>query len=201
MSKNFSAPMSAPKPGLRADDVVRGEGEPVGQDRVVAVGDVAERTAVDERRAAFERLEQVRLERVAQQDGHRAGDLEVLGRDGIAGRRRGEDDPPEPRPQVVQVGREGEDRHDLRRDGDLPLRSRAAGPFSLPPRPTTTLRIARSLMSTTRGQTIDDGSMPSGFSWWRWLSRNAAARLWAAPIAWLSPVRWRLKSSIGMTWL
>ena len=30
---------------------------------------------------------------------------------------------------------------------------------------------------------------------------NAAARLWAAPMAWTSPVRWRLKSSIGMTWL
>ena len=30
---------------------------------------------------------------------------------------------------------------------------------------------------------------------------NAAARLCAAPIAWTSPVRWRLKSSIGMTWL
>ena len=25
--------------------------------------------------------------------------------------------------------------------------------------------------------------MPSGFLWWRWLSRNAAARLCAAPIA------------------
>ncbi len=76
-----------------------------------------------------------------------------------------------------------------------------AGPFSLPPSPTMTLRIARSLMSTTRGHTIELGSMPSGFLWWRWLSRNAAARLWAAPIAWLSPVRWRLKSSMGMTWL
>ena len=30
---------------------------------------------------------------------------------------------------------------------------------------------------------------------------NAPARLWAAPMAWTSPVRWRLKSSIGMTWL
>ena len=111
-----------PEAGLGAHDVVRDERQPVGEDRVVAVGDVAERAAVDERRAALERLEQVRLERVAQQHGHRAGDPEVLGRDGIAGRRRREDDPAEPRAQVVEVGREGEDGHDLGRDGDLPLR-------------------------------------------------------------------------------
>ena len=43
--------------------------------------------------------------------------------------------------------------------------------------------------------------MPSSLPWWMWLSMNAAARLWAAPIACVSPVRWRLKSSIGMTWL
>ena len=47
-------------------------------------------------------------------------------------------------------------------------------PFSLPPRPTITRRTARSLMSTTRGQRIENGSMPSALPWWRWLSRNAA---------------------------
>ena len=74
-------------------------------------------------------------------------------------------------------------------------------PFSSPPRPMTARRSARSLMSTTRGQRIENGSMPSALPWWRWLSRKALARLWAAPMAWMSPVRWRLKSSIGMTWL
>jgi hypothetical protein len=74
-------------------------------------------------------------------------------------------------------------------------------PFSRPPSPITTRRIARSLMSTTRGQRTARGSIPSGFLWWRLLSRNAAPRLWAAPIACTSPVRWRLKSSIGITWL
>ena len=74
-------------------------------------------------------------------------------------------------------------------------------PSSRPPRPMTTWRSARSLMSTTRGQRIPCGSIPSGFLWWRLLSRNAPARLCAAPMAWTSPVRWRLKSSIGMTWL
>ena len=43
------------------------------------------------------------------------GDAEVLGGDRLAVGRGGQDDPPEPRPQVEQVGREGEDRHDLGR--------------------------------------------------------------------------------------
>jgi hypothetical protein len=33
-----------------------------------------------------------------------------------------------------------------------------------------------------------------------WLSTIAASRLLAAPIAWKSPVKWRLMSSIGTTW-
>ena len=104
--------------GLGADDVVRRERQAVGDDRVVAVGDVGERPGVDERRPALERLEQVRLDGVAQQDGHRAGDAEVLGGDRRPVGRRREDDPAEPRPQVVQVGGQGEDGHDLRADGD-----------------------------------------------------------------------------------
>jgi hypothetical protein len=63
------------------------------------------------------------------------------------------------------------------------------------------LRTARSEMSTTRGQSTPSGSMPSGLLWVSELSTKAASRLCAAPTAWLSPVRWRLKSSIGITWL
>ena len=107
-----------PEAGLGADDVVGHEREPVGDDRVVAVGDVGERPGVDEGRPALERLEQVRLDRVAQQDGHRAGDAEVLGGDRRAVGRGREDDPAEPRAQVVEVGGEGEDGHDLGADRD-----------------------------------------------------------------------------------
>ena len=74
-------------------------------------------------------------------------------------------------------------------------------PFSRPPSPMTISRSARSLMSMTRGHRTPWGSMPSALPWWMWLSMKAAARLCAAPIAWTSPVRWRLKSSIGMIWL
>ncbi len=62
-------------------DLGRRERSPVGEDRAVAVGDVAERAAVDERRATLERLEQVGLDGVAQEHGHRARDLEVVRRD------------------------------------------------------------------------------------------------------------------------
>ena len=72
-------------------------------------------------------------------------------------------------------------------------------PFSLPPRPTMTLRRARSEMSSTRGQVIENGSMSRALPWLRWLSIIAASRLWAIDTAWVSPVRWRLKSSIGTT--
>ena len=110
--------MSAPKPASVHDDVVGHQGKPVGDDRVVAVGDVGERPGMDEGRPALERLEQVRLDRVAQQDRHRAGDAEILRGDRLPVRGRRQDDPAEPRAQVVQVGGEGEDRHDLGGDGD-----------------------------------------------------------------------------------
>ena len=40
-------------------------------------------------------------------------------------------------------------------------------------------------------------SRPSALPWCRWLSSIAASRLWAAVMAWKSPVKWRLMSSIG----
>ena len=56
------------------DDVVAElERDAVGDERVVAVRDVRERPAVDERRLALERLHEVRLDRLLEQHGHRAG--------------------------------------------------------------------------------------------------------------------------------
>ena len=43
--------------------------------------------------------------------------------------------------------------------------------------------------------------MPSRLPWYRWLSIIAASRLWAAVTACMSPVRCRLSTSIGTTWL
>jgi len=55
---------------LGADDVAGCESEPVGKDRAVAVAMFGEGAAVNERRATFERLEQVGLESVLEKDGH-----------------------------------------------------------------------------------------------------------------------------------
>ena len=62
-------------------------------------------------------------------------------------------------------------------------------------------RSARSLRSTTRFQVTVRGSMSRALPWCRWLSIIAASRLLAAAIAAKSPVKARLMSTIGTTWL
>ena len=57
----------------------------------------------------------------------------------------------------------------------------------------------RSLMSTQRRQLIESGSMPSLLPCRKCASSMAASRLLAAPIAWMSPVKWRFRSSMGTT--
>ena len=70
--------------GLGDDVVAELERDEVGDERVVAVGDVRERAAVDERRLALERLDEVRLERVLEQHRHRAGGPQLLGEHRLA---------------------------------------------------------------------------------------------------------------------
>ncbi len=70
--------------GLGDDVLAELEPDAIGDERVVAVRDVRERAAVDERRLALERLDEVRLDRVLEDDGHRARRLDVLGRDRLA---------------------------------------------------------------------------------------------------------------------
>ena len=79
-------------------------------------------------------------------------------------------------------------------------------------KPTRISRRARSHTSTTRRQVMVFGSMSRRFrprlascssvwrlSWYRRVSSAAATRLCDTVIAWMSPVRCRLKSSIGTT--
>ena len=102
------------------DDVVGElERDAVGDDGVVAVRDVGERAAVHERRLALERLHEVRLDRVLEQHGHRAGRLQLLGGDRLAVVGVADRDRAEARAQVLQVGRDGCDRHHLGRRGDV----------------------------------------------------------------------------------
>ena len=72
-------------------------------------------------------------------------------------------------------------------------------PSATPPRPTTTRRRTRSFMSTQRFHMMRLGSIPSLLPCLMWLSSMAASRLLAAPMAWKSPVKCRLMSSMGMT--
>src|SRR2546427_3341789 len=69
-----------------------------------------------------------------------------------------------------------------------------------PPRPVTMLRSWRSFMSRHRGNKTRVGSMFSSFPWKMCASRIAATKLFAAPTAWMSPVKCRLISSVGRTW-
>ena len=110
------------EPGLRDDDVAELERDPVGDERVVAVGDVRERPAVDERGLTLERLHEVRLDRLLEQHGHRAGGLQLLRRDRLAVAGRADRDAAEPFAQVVEVARDGDDRHHLGGGGDVAAR-------------------------------------------------------------------------------
>ena len=131
MSKNFSIPMSDANPDSVIDVLAELEPDAIGHERVVAVRDVRERAAVDERRLALERLHEVRLDRVLEHDRHCARGLDVLGRHRLALVRLADRDPPEPLAQVGEVARDGDETHDLARGGDveagLARRSRAHG--------------------------------------------------------------------------
>ncbi len=73
-------------------------------------------------------------------------------------------------------------------------------PFVLPPSPSTMKRSCLSFISTHLFHVILRGSIPKALPCWMWLSSIAASKLFAAPIAWKSPVKCRLISSMGTTW-
>ena len=107
--------------------------EQVGDERVVPVSDVREGTGVDDRRDALERLDQVRLQRVLQENRHRAGGAEILRRHWGAVERAPDPDPPETDAELQKIARRREDPHRLRSRGDVeagagPRRRKARGP-------------------------------------------------------------------------
>ena len=75
--------------------------------------------------------------------------------------------------------------------------SRGNAPSS--PSPRAMRRRTRSSMSRHRRHVIVAGSIPSSLPWTRCASIADASRLFAAAIAWRSPVKWRLMSSRGTT--
>ncbi len=74
---------------------------------------------MQDRRVVLERLDEVRLDRVAQQGGHRAVRLQVARGDRPPVARVRDDDPREACLEIVKAVGEAQDRHHLRRDDDV----------------------------------------------------------------------------------
>ena len=109
--------------GFRHDDVAELERDAIGDERVVAVRDVRKRPAVDKGGLALEGLDEVRLERVLEQDGHRTRSPQLVGGDRLAGERLADGDCAQAATQVGEVAGDGHDRHHLggRRDVEARL--------------------------------------------------------------------------------
>ena len=73
-------------------------------------------------------------------------------------------------------------------------------PFDTPPNDETICRKERSFMSIARRHDIRRVSRPSFVAPINMVSIKADSRLFAEPMAWKSPVKCRLISSIGTTW-
>jgi hypothetical protein len=84
------------------------------------VRDVGERAAVHQARLALQRLDEVGLDRVLEQHGHRARGLKVFGSDGLGAVVAVRDgDRAQAAAQVLQIAGHCEDGHDLGRGGDV----------------------------------------------------------------------------------
>ena len=96
------------------DDVIgQFEGDLVGDDGAIAVGDVGKRSGVHEGGRALQGLHQVGLDGVLHQDGQRAGHAQVLGGDRFALLVGAKDHAAKALAHVCQAGGQGQDGHDL----------------------------------------------------------------------------------------
>ena len=107
---------------LGDQEVAGVDADEVGHHARVAVRDVAERAGVHEDRGVLQRLQQVRLERLAHHHRGRAGRLQLLGGDRLARLGVADDDAAQAFPQVLQALRQRKNRHHLARRGDVEAR-------------------------------------------------------------------------------
>ena len=112
-------PQVGPETGLGHHVVGQLQGALGGDYRVAAVGDVGEGAAVNEGGVVLQGLHQVGGQGVAQQDRHRPRRLQILRQDGPLVARVGHHDLAEAFGQVLQIGRQAEDRHDFRGHHDV----------------------------------------------------------------------------------
>jgi hypothetical protein len=104
---------------LGHDVVAQLQGDAVGDHRIVPVRDVREGTTVDEHRLPLERLDEVWLERVLEEDRHRTGGPELFGRNRLVVVRVCHRYGAQTSAQVVEIPRDGDDRHHLGRRRDV----------------------------------------------------------------------------------
>ena len=117
--EEFFRPQVGAESGLRDRVVGQLEAEARGKQGVAAVGDVRERTAVDQDGRAFERLNQVRLDRLLQQDGGGFRGVEIARGDGLAVDVVRHDHVGDTAFEVGDAGRQAEHGHQLGGRGDL----------------------------------------------------------------------------------
>ena len=137
--------------------------------------------------------------RVLEEQGHRARRLEIAGGHRLPVPGEADDDPADPGLEIGEIVRQGQDRHDLAagHDDEAILAHRAR----VDPAQADHHRAQGAVVHVqVRGQVIRRGSSPSALPWCMWLSSIAASRLCAEVMAWKSPVKCRLISSIGTTW-
>ena len=103
-------------PEARFGNVVVGQLQTdlVGHDRRLAHRDIGERPGVHQARLPFQRLEQIRVHRLAEPRGHGPGHVEVFGGDGLAPLVVGHDDPTHPLAEIFQIAEDGQDGHHFR---------------------------------------------------------------------------------------
>ncbi len=164
------------------------------------MGDVGEGAAMDEDRVVLERLHHVWHQRVLEQHGHGAVALDVAGADGLLVARVADDDVAEALLEILEVAGETEDRHHLGGDRDVEA------------------VLAREAVRDA-AERVDDRAQGAIVHIEDAAPLDAAAVeadcvapidvivdqcreqvVGAEVMAWKSPVKWRLMSSMGTTW-
>jgi hypothetical protein len=98
---------------VRDHQIGQAQGQARSDHGIRAVGDVGERSAVDERRRPLERLDEVWLHGLLEEGGHGARGLYLERKDGLSVLPVAYDDVAKSLFELLQVGRKTEDGHDL----------------------------------------------------------------------------------------
>ena len=105
--------------GFRNGVIAQRHGHARSDDRIAAVGDVREGTAVNECRRTLKRLHKVRLQRVFQECAHGTLSIQLASGDGLVGTRVANDNAGQALFEVGNARSQAENSHDFGSDGDI----------------------------------------------------------------------------------